>query len=211
MSVYKFNKVLNDLHDWFILGDPEYLLQYKNTNNLPDDLISVFTSTNVGDDAVEQGVIVPMIGVENYPYTIYFNLSDGTPELLRSGNKLQHRKDGYCLKVNNGQIYLYTVRYLFDYTIEQLKFLKNNKKETIRIKNGWYSVSILAGLTKKVLEDNNSKEEMLELTPFDLMIRPPGYDFIEGDLVPTFEFLIKPSVEKPEYKGETSYKFSIGL
>ena len=116
MSVYKFDKVLNDLHDWFILGDPEYLLQYKEINNLPDNLISAFTTSDAGDVIVEKGVIIPMIGVENYPYTIYFNFSDDTPELLKQGSQLQHRRDGYCLKVNNEQIYLYTAGYLFDCT-----------------------------------------------------------------------------------------------
>ena len=64
------------MHDWFILGDPEYLLQYKEENNFPDNLINVFTTSDAGDDAVEKGVIIPMASVENYPYTIYFNFSD---------------------------------------------------------------------------------------------------------------------------------------
>src|SRR6218665_1352709 len=76
MALYKFDEVLNDLMDYFILGDPGYLLQYKIENNLPDDLLTEFTTEETGDQVVEEGVMVPMIGIENYPYTVYFNLSD---------------------------------------------------------------------------------------------------------------------------------------
>ena len=92
-----------------------------------------------------------------------------------------------------------------------MDFLKKNKRETVTVKNGWYSVSVLAGLTEYVSEDNNNKKETVELSPFDFLIRPPGFDFSEGDLVPAFEFLIKPSVEKLEYKGDDSYQFSVEL
>lgn len=71
MKIYKFEEVLNDLADYFILGDPEYLLQYKEANNLPDDLLTEFTTQETGDIAVQQGVLVPLAGVENYPYTIF--------------------------------------------------------------------------------------------------------------------------------------------
>lgn len=31
-------------------------------------------------------------------------------------NELRHKRDGYCLKVVNGRIYLYTIPYLKDFT-----------------------------------------------------------------------------------------------
>lgn len=148
MGKYKFDEVLNDLMDYFILGDPDYLLQYKVEQHLPDDLLTEFTTNESGDRAVEQGVMIPMIGVENYPYTVYFTMGE-TPELLKAGNDLQHRCDGYSLRVQNGRIYLYTIPYLKEYTEAKVVALKKYKQATIALENGWYTVSILAGLTKQ--------------------------------------------------------------
>ncbi|MDR6968157.1 hypothetical protein J2X31_002172 [Flavobacterium arsenatis] len=190
---YKFNEVLNDLMDYFILGDPDYLLQYKAHKGLPDDLLTEFTTKETGDIAVENGVIVPMIGIENYPYTIYFNLSTETPELLKPENKLQHKRGGYCLKVENERIYLYTIPYLKDFTATKIEALKKYKPATIELQNGWYSVTILGGLTRQIIEikDTNGNIKKIET------------------MEPTFEFIIKPTIEKPNYTADFSYQFKI--
>lgn len=187
-KLYKFNEVLNDLMDYFILGDPEYLLHYKIDQGLPDDLLTEFTTEETGDVAVENGVIIPMIGIENYPYTIYFNLSNETPQLLKPENKLLHKRRGYCLKVENGTIYLYTIPYLKDFTLIKLAALKKYRTATIEVQNGWYSVTILGGLTRQIIE--GSTERM-------------------GTMEPTFEFILKPTSEKPNYTADFSYPFKI--
>ncbi len=179
-KLYKFDEILNDLMNYFILGDPDYLLSYKGDNNLPDDLLTEFTTNETGDQVVEQGIIVPLSGVENLPYTIYFNLSDTTPELLKDGNQLQVRQDGYCLKVENGQIYLFTMPYLKQFTAGKIESLKKYRTATIKLSNGWYSVSILGGLTIQ-----------------------------QSELEPTFEFIIKPSFDKPKYSANIAYSFEI--
>lgn len=179
-KLYKFDEILNDLMDYFILGDPNCLLTYKNEKNLPDDLLTEFTTKETGDKVVEDGIIVPLAGVENFPYTIYFNLSDTTPELLKDGNTLQIRQDGYCLKVENEEIYLFTMPYLKKFTEDQIENLKKFKKATIKLDNGWYSVTILGGLTIQQSEPE-----------------------------PTFEFVIKPSIDKPKYSADIAYSFEI--
>lgn len=191
MKIYKFEEVLNDLADYFILGDPEYLLQYKEANNLPDDLLTEFTTQETGDIAVQQGVLVPLTGVENYPYTIYFNLSEETPELMKPGNNLQHKKDGYSLKVNNGRIYLYTIPYLNNYTEARITELKKYKHATIELPNGWYTVSILGGLVRQTFEIENSNGKTIE------------------SMEPAFEFLIQPSFEQPQFTADFLYRFKI--
>lgn len=178
--LYKFEEVLNDLMDYLILGDPDCLFSYKNKNNFPDDLLTEFTTNETGDKVVEDGIIVPLSGVENLPYTIYFNLSGDTPELLKDGNKLQVQQDGYCLKVENGQIYLFTMPYLRKFTAEQIGNLKKFRTATIKLENGWYSVSVLGGQTIQ-----------------------------QSGLEPTFEFIIKPSIDKPKYFADISYSFAI--
>lgn len=49
--------------DYFIL-DPDCLLSYKNDNNLPEDLLTEFTTKETGDKVVEDGIIVPISGVK---------------------------------------------------------------------------------------------------------------------------------------------------
>lgn len=192
-TLYRFDEVLNDLMDYFILGDPDYLLQYKTDQGLPNDLLTEFTTEMTGDIAVENGVIVPLIGIENYPYTVYFNLSDDIPELLKSESQLQHKREGYCLRVENERIYLYTIPYLKDFTQTKVETLKKYKSATIKIPNGWYAVTILGGLTTDILEINTANGDVKRIET----------------KVPTFEFLLKPRTEKPAFAADFSYQFKI--
>ncbi len=64
---YEFSEVLNDLVDYFILGDIQLLQRYKEEHDLPDDLAGAFTSSDVGDQAVFDGIVLPLAGVENLP------------------------------------------------------------------------------------------------------------------------------------------------
>jgi hypothetical protein len=179
--------------DYFILGDPDYLLSYKNDNNFPDDLLTEFTTKETGDEVVKQGIIVPLSGVVNLPYTIYFNFSGTTPELLKNKNQLQVRQDGYCLKVENGQIYLFTMPYLKHFTKDKLEALKKYKTATIQLANGWYSVSVLGGQTI----------QQTEITDKD------GHKSMHTGFEPTFEFIITPTADKPKYSADIAYSFGI--
>lgn len=185
MSIYKFENVLNGLMDYFLLGDSYALLQYKKDKNLPDNLLEEFITKETGDKVVIEGILIPMCGVENYPYTIYFNLHNNNQiELLKPENDLQIRKSGYILKVEYGNIYLFTIHYLENFTEESIykmeKFHKQFNKPTIKIKNDWYKVEILAGQTKQ------------------------GKYF-----EPTFEFLITPTEQRSIYNTDIQFPFTI--
>lgn len=192
-KLYKFDEILNDQMDYFILGDPDCLLSYKIDNNLPDDLLTEFTTNETGDQVVEHGIIVPLSGVENLPYTIYFNLSGTTPELLKDDSQLQVRQDGYCLKVEKERIYLYTMPYLRQFTADRIEVLKKYRIASIQLPNGWYSVSVLGGQTVQKTEVTNKDGEIVLYT----------------GLEPTFEFIITPSVDKPKYSADIAYSFAI--
>lgn len=56
---YEFNEVLNDLVDYFLLGDIQLLARFKQENDLPDDLAYEFTHNDSGDQAVLEGVVLP--------------------------------------------------------------------------------------------------------------------------------------------------------
>lgn len=106
--IYRFTEVLNDLVNYFILGDILLLEDWKQANHLSDDLAMEFTTNESGDRVFDEGIVIPMAGIENYPYTILFNLSGDRPELCKEKNRLQVRKSGYSLKVAHNTLLLFT-------------------------------------------------------------------------------------------------------
>lgn len=180
MSTYKFIEELNDLWDYFILADPFTLLDYKKQHDLPDNLITNMTMTDFGDKVVKEGKMIPLSNVQNYPYTIYFNLIGDTIELLKPENNLQIRQDGYLLEVTQEKICLFTIPYLKNYTLETVEKLVKIRKAQIKIPNGFYSVSILAGETQQ----KDGKE-------------------------PTFEFVILPVTKEYQFSAKLNKSFKI--
>ncbi|TQR39708.1 hypothetical protein C7Y47_01365 [Lysinibacillus sphaericus] len=148
---YKFTEVLNDLINYFILGDILLLERWKLSNNHSDNLAMEFTTNESGDNVVLDGIILPMVGIENFPYTIIFNLSDDAPELLKTDSRLQFKRDGYSLKVENNILMLFTWRILEQFTNESVHALLNDYRQynrpMIEVENGWYSIEILGGET----------------------------------------------------------------
>ncbi|TDQ06233.1 hypothetical protein [Pedobacter metabolipauper] len=180
MSLIKFEEVLNDLVDYFLIGDPVLLMDYKNDKQLPDDLMAEFTTSIDGDHVVEEGILIPLSRVENYPYTVYFNLGGDAPELLKSTSRLQVQQDGYKMQVKYGTVYLFTVPYLRRFTGEVLENLVKTRTTKITLPNGWYQVSVLGGETEQ-----------------------------ETGMEPTFEFLITPVTEETEFTADLMYPFNI--
>ncbi|MEM7180422.1 MAG: hypothetical protein AAF518_05890, partial [Spirochaetota bacterium] len=106
----KFSECLNDLMDYFILADPGVLTDFKSQYDLPDDLLTEFTTNGSADVAVANGVFIPLAGITNFPYTIYFTL-ENEPSPFK-GNPIQHQKSDYLLQVKSGEIFLFTMPYL---------------------------------------------------------------------------------------------------
>lgn len=182
--VYKFTEVLNDLINYFILGDILLLESWKETNNLSDNLAIEFTTNESGDRAFLEGIVLPMTDVENYPYTILFNLFGNTPELCKEGNRLQFRRSGYSLKVDNNMLMLFTWRILEQFSLKNvstlIEYYKQHKKPLIGLPNSWYNIEILGGET---LQD----------------------EYYE----PTFEFVIQPTDEEKPVKADMNLSFKI--
>lgn len=121
--IYRFTEVLNDLVNYFLLGDILLLEDWKQANHLSDDLAMEFTTNESGDRIFAEGIVIPMTGIENYPYTILFNLSGDRPELCKERNRLQLRKSGYSLKVDHNMLMLFTWPILEQFTPEKVKDL----------------------------------------------------------------------------------------
>ncbi|MFJ4064337.1 hypothetical protein ACIPW4_03460 [Pseudomonas sp. NPDC089996] len=182
---HEFSEVLNDLVDYFLLGDIQLLERFKHENHLSDDLAREFTSNDSGDKAVAEGVVVPLAGVDNLPYHILFTLDNHTPALLEPGSRLKHRRNGYVLQVENRAVMLYTWRILQHFTNKTLGDLiaryQVPGRPIIELDNGWYDVEVLAGA----------------------LIRDGLYE-------PAFEFVLKKRWNQGEAKGvDTGYAFSL--
>ena len=80
--IYKFTEVLNDLVNYFILGDILLLESWKRANNLSDDLATEFTTNESGDSAFSEGIVIPMNGIENYPYTVLQGFSTQNLDMI---------------------------------------------------------------------------------------------------------------------------------
>lgn len=182
---HEFSDVLNDLVDYFLLGDIQMLERFKHENQLPDDLARAFTSTDSGDQAVAEGVVVPLAGVDNLPYHILFTLDGTTPALLEPGSRLKHRRNGYVLHVQHRAVMLYTWRILQHFTNKTLGDLLARYqvpgRPIIELDNGWYDVEVLAGA----------------------LIRDGLYE-------PAFEFVLSKRWSRGEAKQvDTGYAFSL--
>jgi len=147
----KFTECLNDTWDYFFLGDPDNLFQYKSANNLPDDLMSDFVNSHHGDLVVSKGVMVPLSGIRNSPYTVYFQVNVLGSVFNDKNSVLQFRQSGYILEVISKEIYLMTLPYLKQWTMEKaIKSLKTNGiRPKINLQNGRYKLDILGGVTQQ--------------------------------------------------------------
>ncbi|WP_103070441.1 hypothetical protein [Aquimarina sediminis] len=155
-----FTECLNDLWDYFFLGDPDNLSRFKSNHKLSDDLMHEFTENESGDLVVEKGVLIPLSGIENYPYHIIFQINTNNSVFDTNKNDLQFKKTGYSLEVINNEIYLMTVPYLKQWTKETgIHNLKSNKiRPKVNLENGYYRVEILGGETNQ----NNGWEPTIE-------------------------------------------------
>ena len=61
--IYRFTEVLNDLVNYFLLGDILLLEDWKQANHLSDDLAMEFTTNESGDRVFDEGIVIPMAGI----------------------------------------------------------------------------------------------------------------------------------------------------
>jgi len=175
----KFTECLNDLMDYFILGDPLALSAFQKKYQLSNDLLTEFTTQDSGDLVVEQGVIIPLAGIENYPYTIYFN-TEKESSIFEGENDLQFHCKGYILRVQSEEVYLFTMPYLRDWAKGFDLLMYNQIRPKIILPNGWYQISILGGETKA----------------------NEGWE-------PTLEFQFTTCAQMPKYEGDIHFRFHI--
>lgn len=144
----KFTECLNDTWDYFF-GDPSNISRFQAKNHLSDNLISEFITNDSGDLVVKEGVLIPLSGIRNYPYHIFFQI-DSNESVFKNGQQdLQFKRSGYLLEVIHQEIYLMTVPYLKNWTKNNgIKSLRTNGiRPKVHLENGTYTVKILGGET----------------------------------------------------------------
>ena len=175
-----FTECLNDTWNYFFLGDPENLSLFKQEHDLTDDLMSHFTTDNSGDLVLEKGVLIPLCGINNYPYTIYFQINTTKSVFDDQSNDLQFRQAGYILEVINNRIYLITVPYLKEWTKDgRVNSLKTNGlRPEVNLENGFYHVEISGGETQQESGWEPTLEFTLKKTDQPLFdVKDPYFNF----------------------------------
>lgn len=144
MTTRVVTECLNDLMDYFVLTDIDALTAYQADYGLAPDLCAAFTMTDHGDAAVEAGVILPLRGIANYPYTIIFQVDSGSI-FGRREHDLQHERHGYKLHVTGGAVHLLTMPNLRQWP--QNRALVEELRPRMALSPGWYLVIVRAGET----------------------------------------------------------------
>lgn len=193
----QFSEVLNDTIDYFLLGDVELLKDFKIENNLSNDLATEFTTTEIVDEIVKNGILIPMSKIVNQAYTIIFNTSENESEFEKKESSLSFKKSGYILKVENRKVILFTWRILNNFSDEKVEELMSSlaqwNRPFIEIDNGWYDVDILGGFTKQKVEFKDIKGNLIEDYSFE----------------PTFEFKLTLRDEKTNFKADINESFEL--
>ncbi|GIM57789.1 hypothetical protein CAPN006_21810 [Capnocytophaga canimorsus] len=123
-------KIFSEL-EGFIIYDPQCLANYISENNIfNQDLLSYFMESEDGDFVIQNGIIVPIMGVEPNYYTFEINNDLENYAVIKES-------DGWILKVVSKQINIIGIGYLAN-----VSTLNKQKSLSFAISNGWYKVSI---------------------------------------------------------------------
>lgn len=159
---HRWSEVLNDCYDLWILADIEVMTSFQQAHGLPDDLLSAFTRGDTVDVAVAQGVLLPMSGIVNQPYTLLFRGPDDASTFDRPTAELQVDRPGYGLRVTSGALGCITVPYLRQWNVGGLDRLRGamdrGVRQRIPLEPGFYDVRVRGGL----VDDEATFEFVLE-------------------------------------------------
>ncbi len=177
----RFVGAVNDTYDWFILADVANLNRLQQQHQLGSDLLEVLTTTDIGDEVVEQGVMLPLMGIANLPYTILFNLGE-ISAFTQANVAPTHQQYGYVIEVISGQLHLFTVPYLQDWSKRSpnlIELAKQQLRPSVQLANGWYSVTVNAG------------------------------DIEAEECTSVIEFCLQPMPQQPAFTADVSYQFAL--
>jgi hypothetical protein len=138
----------------FVLTDPVALERFHKSSIVGLDLLTLYTTTEIGDKVCEAGAIIPILGVEAGYYSLI--LRDISAPSLLSGLPMAI-SSGWVLEVISGTVALCGIGYLSSWN-PQPKAVRH-----VSIPIGWYSVEVSVG--SSINDDDFALE--FSLTPWD--------------------------------------------
>ena len=130
----------------FVIYEPKLLREYLRRNELRNNnILEYFTETNHGDTITKNGIVIPMMGMENDYYN--FSLVENMNDRIILDNKFS--SNGLIMQIVSGEINIIGIGYFTN--IERLFTINKNKILKFCIKNGWYEVEITGGIIEDEL------------------------------------------------------------
>ncbi|MFM2476244.1 hypothetical protein [Celerinatantimonas sp. MCCC 1A17872] len=176
----RFEGMVNDTYDWFLLADPANVSRFKQTHQLENDLLHVLTTDDIGDTVVSDGILIPLMGINNLAYTIYLNADE--PSVFATQNITPtHQQTGYIIEVINQSVQLFTVPYLTNwdkYLPDLVKYGNNQRLPKLTLENGWYNLSVNAGE-------------------------------LPNEHCTVFEFCLSKQTQKPPFSADINYQYAL--
>lgn len=171
---------VNDTYDWFLLADVANINHLKEQRNLGTNLLEVLTTTEIGDMVAAEGILIPLMGIDNLPYTIVFNVNEPST-FTQAGLTPTHQQDGYVIEIISGQITLFTVPYLIDWSAHSPRLLAatSTTHPCAPLANGWYRLQVNVG------------------------------DMHDEDCSSVIEFCLQPVAQAPEFSADVNYQFAL--
>ena len=103
----RFDRCFPELHG-FVLLDPERLEEFCSGHAHGSNLLQRFSETEDGDRVSQDGIAIPLLGVEPGEYTVIVRSADGTP----AAGDLRARSAGWILGTETGHLLLCGAGYL---------------------------------------------------------------------------------------------------
>jgi len=142
----------------FVLLDPARLDDAVGGDAEGQDLLDLFTTSNVGDDVARDGIAVPLLGVGPGYYTVTVrHASDPSPR-----PEPQITSAGWVLGTETGALVLTGAGYLCDWKRD------DPHHRPVAVPPGWYSVEVRG---YPLVHDDDDGAYELVLTP--AATRPP--------------------------------------
>lgn len=123
--------------------DLDKLSQFQQDHNLEEDLLEVFTSSDLGDQALQEGVVIPLLNIPgDYYYLSVSDLEKESPYL--KNNQIIIKSNGWVINSSTGILHVMGIGYLKKFNRDVV--LKNKKFIQFNVVPGWYEVEIVGGV-----------------------------------------------------------------
>ncbi|WP_334077298.1 hypothetical protein [Paenibacillus sanfengchensis] len=134
-----------------VIFDPANLDRFVKDNGIvSSDLVTYFYEHElVGEEAIYQGVIIPIYPIPDIDYTIYINNSNSNKQIIPEGWKIFETERLFPLTVTSGKLVVSDIEsiiywdpsFYMDYDFFQEN--RSSSSDAIKLKNGCYGVRIV--------------------------------------------------------------------